>query len=161
MQLSVIAAIAKNNVIGKDNRLIWHLPADLKHFKKVTMGAPIIMGRKTYESIGRALPGRTSVVITRQKNYSAPSCIVVDSLDKAMQLLKEEAQVFVIGGAEIYKQALPKADKLFITKIDASFEGDTFFPEIDYDAWTLVEKQERLPDEKNKFHCTFLTYTKK
>jgi dihydrofolate reductase len=158
MTISIIAAIAENNVIGKDNKLIWHLPADLKHFKELTSGHHIIMGRKTWESIGKKpLPDRTSIVITRDKNYKAEGCILVHSLDEALAAAKEQEEVFVIGGAEIYKQAMDKADKLYITRVHHKFDGDTFFPEIGKE-WFEAINNDFEKDSKNKYDFSLCEY---
>ncbi|MBC5994621.1 dihydrofolate reductase [Pontibacter cellulosilyticus] len=160
--VSIIVATAENNVIGKDNQLIWHLPADLKHFKQLTMGHPILMGRKTYESIGKPLPGRTSIIITRQKDYKAEGCIVAHSVKEAIAKAKEiDEKVCIIGGAEIYKQALPLTDCIELTKIHHTFDGDTFFPEIKEDEWTVTAEEKHEPDEKNKYSYTFQTLRRK
>ncbi len=161
MILSIIVAVANNNVIGKDNRLIWHIPADLKYFKSLTMGAPIIMGRKTYQSIGKPLPGRKSIIITRDMNYSADGCVVVHSLESAIAAAKEYNEAFIIGGEQIYRQAIGYADKIYLTRVYESFEGDSFFPEIDSTIWQLTEQKDNEIDEKNKFKYSFLTYTRK
>ena len=156
--VSIVVATAENNVIGKENQLIWHLPADLKHFKQLTMGHPILMGRKTFESIGKPLPGRTSFVITRQEDYKAEGCIVVHSVKAAIELAKQlDDTVCVIGGAEIYRQALPMVDTIELTKIHHTFDGDTFFPEIKEEDWKVVAKEDHEPDEKNKFSYSYLT----
>lgn len=139
--LSIIVAMANNHAIGKDNQLLWHLPEDLQYFKRVTMGKPIVMGRKTFESIGRPLPGRLNIVITRQADWQHDGVKVVHSLDDALRLAEAQSmidgidEVMVIGGAEIYKTALPKADKLYVTRVDTNIDGDAFFPEIDSHIW--------------------------
>lgn len=153
---SIIVAVAENNVIGKDNKLIWHISDDLKRFKALTMGHSIIMGRKTFESIGKPLPGRRSVIITRNRNYSMEGCEVVHSLEAALELTKTEEEVFIIGGAEIYKQAIVFADKIYLTSIFHSFDGDTFFPEIKENEWKLVEKNNYKADEKNPFAYSYM-----
>ncbi|MDQ3245085.1 MAG: dihydrofolate reductase, partial [bacterium] len=143
MIISLIVAIGKNNEIGKGNALLWSLPADIKHFKGATVGHTIIMGRKTYESIGRPLPNRQNIVITRDTNYTKEGIEVAHSLEEAINIsrlnldkeLTEGQEVFIIGGAEIYKHALPIADKLYVTKVDQDFEADTFFPTIDLNIW--------------------------
>jgi dihydrofolate reductase len=145
-------AVAENGVIGKGNDLPWHLPEDLKHFKEITLGKTVLMGRKTFESIfarlKKPLPGRKNVVITRQENYKVPEGVLVfPSLDIAFQKLASE-DIYVIGGAEIYKQALPFASKMFITKVKGNYEGDAFFPEVDFSKWNLIEEQEH---EKFKY----------
>lgn len=155
MMVSLIVAMAKNRVIGKDNQLPWHLPADLKHFKTITMGKPIIMGRKTYDSIGRPLPGRRNIVITRQTDLTIAGCDVVNSLQAALALV-DDAEVMVIGGTEIFKQALPLAKRLYLTEIDAEFEGDAYFPELDHSQWEVVEREEHQPDETNIYKYEFL-----
>ena len=144
--VSVIAAVADNNVIGLDNGLPWHLPEDLKHFRSLTMGHHIIMGRKTYESLGRLLPGRTTVIVTRQTDYCIEGALVAGSLQEAVSLCGNDDEVFVIGGAELYKLALPPADKLYLTEVSGEFAADTFFPEYDKAAWREVAR-ERLVSE--------------
>ncbi|MDD3877516.1 MAG: dihydrofolate reductase [Bacteroidales bacterium] len=158
MKLSIIVAIANKSVIGKDNRLIWHLPADLRYFKNLTMGYPIIMGRKTYESIGRPLPGRTSVIITHNMNFHAEGCIIVHSLEEAIKQVAAFEEAFIIGGAQIYAQALPIADKLYLTRVFHTFDGDTFFPEIMEKEWQLIEETQMNADEKNNYPFAFMVY---
>jgi dihydrofolate reductase len=160
MILSIIVAFDQNRVIGKDNKLPWHLPADLKHFKSLTMGHHMIMGRKTYESIGRPLPGRTTVIITRQKNFVAPGCVVAGSLDEALALIKNDDEVFVIGGAQIFEIAMKKCNKLYTTLIHHRFNGDTFFPEIDSDKWKETSRRDFTADEKNAWDYSFIDYEK-
>jgi dihydrofolate reductase len=159
-EITLIAAMAQNRVLGKNNQLIWHIPNDLKHFKELTQGHTVIMGRKTYESMGRPLPKRTNIVISRQANYGAPGCTVVSNLEKALALATADAQPFIIGGAEIYKLALPHADKMELTLIEAEFEGDTFFPEFSDDQWQLVADEKQTADAKNPYPYRFLTYLK-
>lgn len=160
--VSLLVAISENNVIGKDNQLIWHLPEDLKFFKRVTLGHHIIMGRKTFESIGRVLPGRTSVIITRNKSYKAPEdCIVVNSLSEALEMAKNDEEAFVIGGGEIFKEAIPISDKVYLTIIHEHFEGDTFFPKLNLEEWKEVKNERHQPDEKNKYHYSFLEFVRK
>ena len=160
MTISLIVAKANNNVIGKNNQLIWHLPADLKHFKTITMGHTVVMGRKTYESMMKPLPGRTNVVITRQDNYHPERVIIKPSLEDALKDL-EGGEVFIIGGGEIFKQAMALANKLYITEIHANFEGDTFFPEINPDEWVKTDIENHLKDEKNPYDYTYITYVRK
>ena len=155
--LGLVVAISSNNAIGKDNQLLWHLPADLKHFKSITSGHTIIMGRKTYDSIGKPLPNRRNIVITRQKNLQLDGVEVVNSLDEALALCKGDEKVFVIGGAEIYRQAISICDKIELTRVHQEFEADAFFPELDKETWKEVWKEDHLPDEKNKFAYTFST----
>jgi dihydrofolate reductase len=161
--ITIIAAIANNNALGKDNDLIWHLPADLKRFKKVTSGHHIVMGRNTFESIGKPLPNRTTVVITRNKEYVADGCIIVNSLEAAIEVSKNDTHVFIIGGAQIYKQAIEKnlADQLDITEVHHSFEADVYFPEIDSTIWEETSRKHFKPDEKNAYDYSFVSYKKK
>jgi dihydrofolate reductase len=161
--ITIIAAIGADNELGKDNDLIWHLPADLKRFKRVTTGNYILMGRNTFESIGRPLPNRTTVIITRNKSYTQEGCLVVHSIEEALELTKKEAQVFIIGGAEIYKQCIEKdlVDRLDITQVHHHFEADVFFPEIDPEIWKLTSREDFSPDEKNQYRYSFLSYEKK
>jgi len=160
--ITVIAAIATNNALGKDNDLIWHLPADLKRFKKVTTGHYIIMGRNTYESIGKPLPNRTTIIITRNKNYFKEGCLIANSLEQAIEMSKEEAQVFIIGGAQIYKETIAKnlAQQLDITLVHKDFEADVYFPEIDFKIWKEVVRENFKADEKNKLDYSFISYQK-
>ncbi|GAA4845248.1 dihydrofolate reductase [Algivirga pacifica] len=164
MKISIIVAYADQRVIGKDNDLIWHLPADLANFKKRTEGHYIIMGRKTHDSIGRQLPNRTNIVVTRNTAYEpADNCIKVGSLEEALTMGKENGQdeVFIIGGAELYTQSLDKADRLYITEIDAEFEGDTFFPAFDLKKWDEVSRFDFNKNNKNPYNYSFITYHKK
>ena len=149
--LSILVAMAKNRVIGKNNALPWQLPPDLKRFKQLTMGHHIVMGRKTYESIGRPLPGRTSIIITRQTDYQAPGAIVVASIDQALKVSSEgqeiDQEIFVIGGAEIYQQALELCQRIYITEIQQEFDGDTLFPELNQQEWREISREKhRLND---------------
>jgi len=153
--LSIIAAIAENQVIGKDNKLVWHLPEDMKFFKNTTMGHTLIMGRKTFESFGKPLPGRKSIVITRNTDYSYEGITVVNSLDKAISVAPLNEEVFIAGGAGIYKMALDIADRMYLTVVHHQFEGDTFFPEIDFSKWKLVSERRYSADDKNKFSMSF------
>ena len=153
--ITVIAAIAKNNALGKDNQLIWYLPADLKLFKKVTLGHHIIMGRKTFESFPKPLPNRTHVVITKQEDYKVPhGIIVVNSLKDALDVAKEDNQPFIIGGGEIYKQSLEVADKIYLTLVHQEFEGDTQFPELNSE-WAKMDRKDFSADEKNQYDYSF------
>ena len=156
MKISIVVAMAANRVIGKDNQLPWHLPADLKHFKQTTMGKPILMGRKTWESIGRPLPGRTNIVITRDENYDAPGCVVVHSIEAALQATAQQDEVMVIGGAEFYRQVLPRTDRIYLTRINEDFEGDTLFPELDRSEWQEVERVDCDADDKNPHSYSFI-----
>ncbi len=159
MRLSMIAAMSQNRVIGLDNQMPWHLPADLQFFKKTTLGCPIIMGRKTYDSIGRPLPGRLNIILSRDAKLKIEGCSVVSSLDDALTLAKETKtkEVFITGGAHIYDKFLDKADRLYLTLIDASFEGDTFFPDYNQYKWHEIERVEHIADEKNPHPYTFIT----
>ncbi|KGO88323.1 dihydrofolate reductase [Flavobacterium suncheonense] len=160
--LTLIVAAAENNAIGKNNGLLWHLPDDFKHFKQTTTGHYIIMGRKTFESFPKPLPNRTHVIITRQSDYKVPeNCIVVSSLQKALKSCPENEEVFIIGGGEIYKQAMPLADKIELTRVHTTLDADTFFPEIGSADWQLVSEQFHPKDEKHAFSFTFLTYRRK
>ncbi len=153
MYISLIVAVAENGVIGRNGELPWHIPADLKHFKSTTMGKPLIMGRKTFESIGKPLPGRTMIVITRRSDYAPDGAIITNSwaaaLEAATSILKEsgEDEVMVIGGAEIYGIALEQADRLYLTEIYTAIDGDTVFPEIDRSHWREMSRQDHAPEE--------------
>lgn len=159
--ITLIAAAAENNALGKNNDLIWHLPDDFKRFKAITSGHYIIMGRKTFESFPKPLPNRTHVIVTRQKNYNPENCIVVNSLEKAIEICPKDEDVFVIGGGEIYQQSIAIADKIELTRVHSTFEADTFFPEIDNTIWELVQEEFHPKDEKHLFDFTFQTYLKK
>lgn len=155
---SIIVAKAENNIIGKDNGLIWHMPQDLKHFRSTTMGHYIIMGRKTFEATQKPLPGRTSIVITRNKEYKAEGCLIVNNIEEAFRLGMENKQeeVFILGGGEIYKQAMDLADKIYLTEIKQTFEGDTYFPEIDDRKWQEIKREEFKADDKNPHDYAFV-----
>ena len=165
--LSMIVATADNNIIGKDNDMPWHLPADLAYFKKVTLGKPIIMGRKTYESIGRPLPGRRNIVISRDESYAASGIDTVTSVEQALALVNgsngDEAveEIMVIGGGAIYAHCLPKADRLYVTHIKAVIDGDTQFPNYDNGTWQKISSDVRLSDEKNAHPLDFCIYERK
>jgi len=154
--VSLIVAMAQNGLIGRDNRLPWRLPADLIHFKSVTMGKPMVMGRKTWESLPGLLPGRRHIVITRDKAYRAEACTVVHSLDEALSAAGEVPEVMVVGGGTIYEEMLPRAERLYLTLVDAEVEGDTRFPEIDWTAWREVSRESHPADERNQYPYTFL-----
>lgn len=156
-QLSIIVAVSENNAIGKDNQLLWHLPADLRHFKSITSGHTIIMGRKTYQSIGKPLPNRRNIVISRKANLQIPGVEVVGTINDALALCNTEQEVFIIGGAEIYRQTLPYTHKIYLTRVHRYFDGDTFFPELSTAEWQEVEKIDYLPDEKNTLPYSFST----
>ncbi|WP_019559536.1 dihydrofolate reductase [Caldimonas manganoxidans] len=158
-QIALIAAVARNGVIGRNNQLAWHLPEDLQHFKRVTMGCPVLMGRKTYESIGRPLPGRRNVVITRNIHWEAPGIEEAPSFEAALELLKHATKIYVIGGAQVYAEALPWADELVLTEIDHDFEGDTYFPVWDRAAFTEVARETHTSPEGWRYH--FVTYQRR
>jgi len=160
--ITIIAAIGNNNELGKGNDLIWYLPADLKRFKKRTPGHPIIMGRNTFESIGKPLPNRRTIIITRNTSYQKEGCEVVHSLEDAIELIASQEDAFIIGGAQIYKEAMEKnvVDQLDITKVDQDFDADVFFPAIDSMVWEEVSRENFSPDEKNLFTYSFINYKK-
>lgn len=160
--ISLIVAYDKNRVIGYNNSMPWYLPEDLKYFKETTMGKPMIMGRKTFESIGRPLPNRTNIIITRNKNYSVENAKVAHSLNEALQCAKEiDKNIFIIGGGKIYEQAIDFADIIEVTEVHENFEGDTYFPEIDLNVWKEISRIKHHKDEKNKFDYSFVRYERK
>lgn len=156
--LNVIAAMARNRVIGIHNTLPWRLPEDLKHFKALTMGHHIIMGRKTYESIGKPLPGRTTVIVTRDAGHRVAGCLTATSIDAAIAACGDDPEIFFVGGAEMYAQVLPRADRLYLTEIQAEYEGDAWFPAFDRSAWKEVDRQARVNDAGLGYD--FVTYTR-
>lgn len=161
--IHIVAAVSENNAIGKDNKLLWHLPNDLKYFKQLTTGHPVIMGRKTFESIGKPLPNRYNIVITRNKpeNNLHENVTYCPSLNEAINTArKKDENIYIIGGGEIYRQALPITDTLYITKVHTQMAGDTFFPEINTEQWQLVSKETYFKDEKHAFDYSFLIYRK-
>lgn len=157
----MIAAVAENNALGKNNDLLWHLPLDFKRFKEITSGHHIIMGRKTFESFPRPLPNRTHVIITRQKDFKHDGCIVVQDIEKAIAVCPKEDDLYIIGGGEIYKQFIHLADQLDITRVHNSFEADVYFPEIDPEIWELTSEIFNPKDEKHLFDYTFQTFGRK
>ncbi len=157
--ISLIAAISKNWVIGKDGRLPWKLPADLAYFKKTTMGHPVIMGRKTFESLGKPLPGRENIVITKSRNYPPQNCLIFHSIDEAKTFCKDENS-FIIGGSQTYQEFFPYAERLYITLIDEDFEGDSFFPVIEPQIWRLISQTKGERNEQNPYDYSFLVYGK-
>jgi dihydrofolate reductase len=161
--IAIVVAVADNHVIGKDNQLIWHLPADLRHFKQKTMGHPMIMGRKTFDSIGKPLPGRTTIIVTRQQNFKAEGCLVAHSVQAAIEIGSEldTEQVSIVGGAEIYKQAMPFVDTLYLTRVHHTFEGDTYFPELPEKEWQQISAEHHEPDEKNRYSYSFIELRRK
>ena len=158
--ITIIVAAAENNIIGNDNKLIWHLSDDLKRFKELTKGHHVIMGRKTFESMPKALPNRTNVIITRKKDYFAENAIVTNSLDEAIKLTIDDPQPFIIGGGEIYKIALNISDRIELTRVHHNFDGDTYFPEIDSKIWTEINRTKKKKDHNHKYDYTFITYEK-
>ena len=157
MKLSLIAAMADERVIGLDNAMPWHLPADLKHFRNLTVGKPVIMGRKTIESIGKALPKRRNIVVTRQSDFGMDGCEVAASIESAVELVAGEDEVMIIGGASIYEQTLERADILYLTYIHAQFQGDTHFPAFNETEWEEIERETHESDEKNPHPYSFVT----
>lgn len=159
--ITLIVAIGKNNELGKENDLVWHLPNDFKRFKKLTTGHHIIMGRKTFESFPKPLPNRVHVVITRNEKYKRKGTIIVHSMKEALQIAKNDTQPFIIGGGEIYSLGIPIADKIELTRVHGSFDADTFFPEIQINEWELIKEEHHDIDEHHKYAYTYLTYLKK
>ena len=161
-RLVIIAAAAENNALGKDNDLVWHLPDDFKRFKALTSGHKIIMGRKTLESFPKPLPNREHIVITRDQNYTPKfHCTVVHSIEAAIDLVGDNETAFIIGGGEIYKQSMPLATNMELTRVHGTFEADTFFPEINPNNWELVNEEHHPKDDRHQYSFTYLTYTKK
>ncbi len=161
MNISIIVAIAENGVIGNNNQLIWHIPGDLKRFKALTMGHHIVMGRKTWESIGRPLPGRKSIVVSRNGNYSVEGAEVVNSLNDAISMASGDDEIFIIGGGELYLQALPIANRLYLTKVHRSFEGDVSFPEINMAEWKEMHSEKGKPTETDGLEYTYVNLERK
>lgn len=158
MKVALIVAMDEQGLIGKDNDLPWKISADLQYFRRTTMGKPIIMGRNTHESIGRPLPGRQNIVISSQQNYRAEGCDVVQSIDAALALCSDAEQVMVMGGASLYQQILPLADTLYLTRVHASLDGDTWFPEWSEQDWQLISSEDHQADENNEFDYSFQLY---
>ena len=154
MRISIIVAASANNVIGVDGGLPWRLPEDLRKFKEITMGKPMIMGRATYESIGRALPGRKSIVLTRQEGFEAAGCEVVTSVEDAVAAAGDAAEVMVIGGGEIYRQFLPTCDRIYLTRVQAEVAGDTRFPDLDMDEWAIITAEEYPAGNEREYGFT-------
>ncbi|NBL63874.1 dihydrofolate reductase [Flavobacterium sp. NST-5] len=159
--ITMIAAAAENNALGKNNDLLWHLPDDFKRFKQITSGHHIIMGRKTFESFPKPLPNRTSVIITRQKYKAPEGCLVAKNLQEALSLCPKNQEIFIIGGGEIYKLALPFANKIELTRVHESFDADAFFPEFNLQEWQLQESVYHPADEKHQYAFTYETYIRK
>lgn len=160
--LSGIAAMSENHVIGKNNQLPWHLPADLRHFKNITTGHPILMGRKTYQSIGKPLPNRINLILTHDKTFKADGCLVVSSIEEALQSAPcmGSEEVFVIGGAEVYKQLMPSIQRLYLTIIHHTFVGDAYFPQIKSQEWREIKREDHLPDNENPYAYSFINLTR-
>ena len=163
MQISLIVAVSENGAIGKDNQLLWRLPDDLKRFKQLTLGNPMIMGRKTFESIGKPLPGRTSIVVTRNQDYAPEGVVIAHSLESAFEKAKElhADNAFVIGGGELYEQAIPFTDYIYLTRVHTTVEGDTYFELPDLEKWVLTEKIPHEADERHAFGFDFINYARK
>ena len=161
MQLSIIVAMDRNRVIGRGGALPWHISSDLKNFKKITMGKPILMGRKTHDSIGKPLPGRENIILTNNKKYSAEGCTVKNTLDEVYSYCEEQLELVVMGGAILYSQTLDKADKLYITEVNASVNGDTFFPEYKSNQWREILRETFNADENNEFDYSFTVLERK
>jgi dihydrofolate reductase len=161
MRISAICAMSENRVIGNHNQLPWHLPADLRHFKKITLGKPILLGRKTYESIGRPLPDRCNVVITRDVHFQAPGCLVVNSIEHALEAVAYSDEVFIIGGALLYHQTLSLIQRLYMTIIHQYFDGDAFFPEINLQEWSEIERVTCQADDNNPYSYSFIVLDRK
>ena len=160
-RISLIAALDRNGVIGDGGNIPWRLPADLKYFKRVTMGKPLVMGRKTYESIGRPLPGRQNIVLTRRRDFEAPGCTVVHSMEEALAAAGDAEEVMVAGGGTVYRQFLPRADRLYLTFVDTEAEGDTTFPSIDATDWHLIFEEAHAADEENPIPYRFTVFERR
>jgi dihydrofolate reductase len=155
MRIAAIVAMSDNRVIGNGNKLPWHLPADLAHFKKITMGKPIIMGRKTYESIGRPLPGRCNIIITRDPSFQANGCVVCNSVECALEAAGYSEEIYIIGGSLIYESMFPRIERIYMTRVHQNFEGDALFPELIKTEWKETAVEEHAADEKNPIAFSF------
>jgi dihydrofolate reductase len=160
MRISIIAAVASNGVIGWRNALPWHLPADLRYFKRLTLGHHLIMGRKTFESVGKGLPGRTTIVVTRSKRFSGKGIRCAASIEEAIDSVRKDEEVFIAGGAQVYEQTLALADRMYLTRIHQEFQGDTYFPDFDESQWTLASRQDHPSDDEHPYSFSFLVYEK-
>ena len=160
MIISLVVAMDNNGIIGKEGMLPWHLSSDLKHFRKITMGKPIIMGRKTHESIGRPLPGRENVIITHDKDYVAKDCTVLNSLECVYARFHDIDEIMIMGGADLYQQTIDKAQRIYLTEVHADLEGDTWFPQFDREKWEEVERYDFRADEKNEYDYSFVILEK-
>ena len=161
MKISIVVVADENNAIGKNNQLLCHLPADLKHFKNLTTGKTVVMGRKTFDSIGKPLPNRKNIIVTRQENLIIEGCEIANSLQDAVKFAADNIDICIIGGAEIYNQAFGYTDVVYLTRIHHQFDADTYFPLIDPNVWEETSFEAHQPDEKNKFRYTFITYKRK
>ncbi len=161
MKISVIAAMSRNRIIGRDGALPWHLPTDLARFKSITTGHTVIMGRKTFESVGKPLPNRRTIVITRNNDYQCAGVFVAHSLDEALDQAAREDEIFILGGEAVYRIALPRADCLYLTIIHATIEGDTYFPTLDFDDWKLVEDERHEADDRHAYAFSFRRYERR
>jgi dihydrofolate reductase len=161
MIVTIVVAIGENNAIGKNNELLWYLPKDLRHFKTITNGHTVIMGRKTFESVKKPLPNRRNIIITRNTDLAIDGAEVVNTLEQALKLCKDDVEAFIIGGAEIYKMAMKHTDKIYLTVVHENFEADAFFPEIDHNLWEETASEKHLPDDKNNLSFTFSTLERK
>ena len=157
--ISIIAAVSENGIIGSGNAMPWHIKEDFKRFKTLTTGHPVIMGRKTFESLGRPLPNRTNIIVTRNKSFIINDCLTASSIEEAINMCNHEEEIFIIGGGEIYRQAMPMADKIYLTLIHKSFNGDTFFPEID-SGWREISREYHEKGESFEFPFEFIDYVK-
>lgn len=165
-RLALIAAMTRNRVIGRHNSLPWRLPADMRRFRELTTGHPVLMGRKTFESLGRPLPNRTNIVMTSDSSYAPQGCLIAHSLDQGLNmgnahLSQDNPEIFIIGGENLYTQALAHADRLYLTQIETQIDGDAWFPKFEQEAWEVVARETRLADEKNLYDCVFLTLERK
>lgn len=158
---NILVAASENDAIGKDNRLLWHLPNDLKHFKQLSVGHTVIMGRKTYDSIGKPLPNRRNIIVSRQSNLIIAGCEVVNTLEQAINLSRKDGEVFIIGGGDIYRQAMIFCDTIYITRVHHHFEADTYFQPIDLNIWVEKEREYHPADAKHDFPYSFITYLRK
>ena len=161
MKVSIMVAMDRNGIIGSNDRLPWHLSADLKHFKTITMGKPIVMGRKTCESIGRPLPGRENIVVTQDRNYQTEACTVLHSLEEVYAHCQDADEIMIMGGAELYRQTIDRADRIYLTEVHASCDGDTGFPEFDRNLWCEIRREDFRADEKNEFDFSFVILDRK
>ncbi|MBC7416905.1 MAG: dihydrofolate reductase [Pedobacter sp.] len=160
--INIAVAVSENYAIGKNNQLLWHMPADLKFFKQTTTGHTVVMGRKTFDSVGKPLPNRQNIVLTRKTGLEIPGALVVNSLEEAFNSVEQnDAEIFIVGGAEIYKQALPKVQRIYLTTIHHTFNADTFFPKLNMDEWQEISSETHKADEKNKYNYTFTILERK